>query len=368
MVGRQCELCHTARPQLVRPKTGQRVCKTCFFTAFESEVHLTITRHALFRRGNRVGIGASGGKDSTVLAHLMKLLNDRHDYGLDLVLISVDEGIRGYRDDSLETVKRNELQYGIPLTIVSYEELYGGWSMDRIVQEVGTKQNCTFCGVLRRQALDRAAAALGCTHIVTGHNADDIAETVLMNLLRGDVARLGRCTSIVTKDASQSHTPSCGNVGDDNDDDLPPTTISRSKPFKYAYEKEIVLYAHYKDLDYFSTECTYSPEAFRGTARTLVKDLERLRPRSVLDVIRSGERMEVRPDVRSTLPTMTRCTRCGYLSSNDVCKACLLLQSLEDGTAGMRLGDSVRLRRNKVKTTTTTAASTAATNHTPVAV
>lgn len=40
--------------------------------------------------------------DSTVLAHLMTLLNTRHDYGLDLFLLSVDEGITGYRDDSLE--------------------------------------------------------------------------------------------------------------------------------------------------------------------------------------------------------------------------------------------------------------------------
>ena len=40
--------------------------------------------------------------DSTVLAHTMKVLNDRHDYGLKLILLSVDEGITGYRDDSLE--------------------------------------------------------------------------------------------------------------------------------------------------------------------------------------------------------------------------------------------------------------------------
>lgn len=118
--------------------------------------------------------------DSTVLAYVLKTLNERYNYGIELFLLSVDEGITGYRDDSLETVKRNQQQYGLPLKIVSYTELYG-WSMDEIVKEVGLKNNCTFCGVFRRQALDRGAVMLGADHIVTGHNADDIAETVLMN-------------------------------------------------------------------------------------------------------------------------------------------------------------------------------------------
>ena len=48
--------------------------------------------------------------DSTVLAYVLSTLNQRHNYGLDLFLLSVDEGITGYRDDSLETVKRNEIQ------------------------------------------------------------------------------------------------------------------------------------------------------------------------------------------------------------------------------------------------------------------
>jgi cytoplasmic tRNA 2-thiolation protein 1 len=52
-----------------------------------------------------------------------------------------------------------------------------------------------------------------------------------------------------------------------------------------------VLYAHHKKLDYFSTECIYSPEAFRGSARTLIKDLEKIRPSSILDIVRSGEDM-----------------------------------------------------------------------------
>ena len=40
--------------------------------------------------------------DSTVLAYVMKTLNERYQYGLNLYLLSIDEGITGYRDDSLE--------------------------------------------------------------------------------------------------------------------------------------------------------------------------------------------------------------------------------------------------------------------------
>jgi len=40
--------------------------------------------------------------DSTVLAYVLKLLNERYKYGVELQLLSIDEGITGYRDDSLE--------------------------------------------------------------------------------------------------------------------------------------------------------------------------------------------------------------------------------------------------------------------------
>ncbi|KAI9838316.1 MAG: nucleotidyltransferase [Sarea resinae] len=265
-----CAVCQTSRALIIRPKNQKKLCKPCFLAVFESEIHHTINANSLFLPGERVAIGASGGKDSTVLASVLKTLNERHGYGLDLVLLSIDEGIKGYRDDSLETVKRNAVQYGMPLEIVGYDELYG-WTMDQVVQQVGKKGNCTYCGVFRRQALDRGAAKLGIKHVVTGHNADDIAETVMMNLLRGDLPRLARATSIVTASAASD--------------------TKRSKPLKYAYEKEIVLYAHHKKLDYFSTECIYSPEAFRGSARTLIKNLEKVRPSAILDIVRSGEDM-----------------------------------------------------------------------------
>jgi cytoplasmic tRNA 2-thiolation protein 1 len=274
----------------------------------------------LFKPGQRVAIGASGGKDSTVLAYTMKLLNERHAYGLDLFLLSVDEGITGYRDDSLKTVKSNQKTYGIPLHIVSYEQLYNGWTMDKIVSMIGKKNNCTFCGVFRRQALDRGAAFLKADCIVTGHNADDLAETIMMNVLRGDIHRLARCTAISTS-MSEAEV------------DVETFAVPRSKPFKYTYEKEIVMYAYLKKLEYFSTECIYAPNAYRGYARAFLKDLEAVRPRAILDIIRSGEAWTMNSAAQERSTVAAVCSACGYICSGEVgreqqCKACILLRGL----------------------------------------
>ncbi|XP_055331590.1 cytoplasmic tRNA 2-thiolation protein 1-like [Paramacrobiotus metropolitanus] len=312
-----CKRC-SQRAILKRPKTGDILCKECFFQVFELEIHRTVVQAGLFQPGMKVAVAASGGKDSTVLAHVMKVLSERYNYGIDLFLLSVDEGITGYRDDSLETVKRNQQQYDLPLRIVSYKDLYG-WSMDEIVKQIGLKNNCTFCGVFRRQALDRGALLMNVDMILTGHNADDIAETVLMNLLRGDVARLSRCTSIIT-----------GAEG----------ALPRAKPLKYAYEKEIVMYAYFKKLDYFSTECVYSPQAYRGYARTFIKNLESIRPRCIIDIIHSGENFAIKSSVK--MATQGICQSCGYISSQNVCKACVLLDGLNKGRAQVAVSGKQR--------------------------
>ena len=49
------------------------------------------------------------------------------------------------------------------------------------------------------------------------------------------------------------------------------------------------MYAFFKKLDYFSTECIYSPNAYRGFARSYIKDLEKIRPSSIIDIIHSGK-------------------------------------------------------------------------------
>ena len=97
--------------------------------------------------------------------------------------------------------------------------------MDEIVTKIGRKNNCTFCGVFRRQALDRAALNVGALKLATGHNADDGAETVLMNILRGDLGRLQR-GGINKFNFNNSNT-------NDNDEE----SLPRVKPLKYSFEK-----------------------------------------------------------------------------------------------------------------------------------
>ena len=62
MAPKLCALCIKSRAILKRPKTGQQICKECFFYVFETEVHNTIIQAQLFKPGDRVAIGASGGK------------------------------------------------------------------------------------------------------------------------------------------------------------------------------------------------------------------------------------------------------------------------------------------------------------------
>lgn len=90
-----CEYCNLNKAKILRPKNRKKVCLPCFYEVFENEIHLTIIENKIFKKGEKIAMGASGGKDSTVLIHVMKTLNDKYDYGLNLFLLSIDEGITG---------------------------------------------------------------------------------------------------------------------------------------------------------------------------------------------------------------------------------------------------------------------------------
>ncbi|KAH0485024.1 MAG: hypothetical protein KVP17_002419 [Porospora cf. gigantea B] len=109
----ECDECG-GKAAIIRPAAKTRLCVKCFSTTLEDEVYSTCVKHQLFDEGDKVAIGVSGGKDSSVLAEILFRINARYEMGLDLKLLAIDEGITGYRDDSLEVVKQNQKMYSLP--------------------------------------------------------------------------------------------------------------------------------------------------------------------------------------------------------------------------------------------------------------
>ena len=73
-----CYVCKTSKAFIKRPKNLEPICQECFFICFESEVHQTIVDNQLFKSGDKIAIGVSGGKDPTVVAHVLNKLNKKH--------------------------------------------------------------------------------------------------------------------------------------------------------------------------------------------------------------------------------------------------------------------------------------------------
>lgn len=86
------------------------------------------------------------------------------------------------------------------------------------------------------------------------------------------------------------------------------------------------MYAYFRRLHYFSTECIFAPNAYRGHVRAFLKDLEKIRATTIIDIIHSGESLCVKEGVK--LPDRGTCTRCGFVSSQALCKVSNSLKAI----------------------------------------
>lgn len=313
-----CENCHTNSAQVIRPESGRKLCKRCFSECFEDEVLDTIRRFDLISPGDVVAIGVSGGKDSTVLMHVLHSLNARYSLGFRIELVCIDEGIAGYRDNALATVRANAAAYGLPLTVLSFADMFG-WSLDAIFAATRTRETCTYCGIFRRRALDIGAQRVGATKVAVGHNADDVAETVLLNVLRGDTARYARSVDIRTDGIDAKERAR-----------VPP----RIKPFAFQNQREIVYYAHFNGLLYYAVECTYAVQAFRRFPREYLVAKQQRDPGVMRRIIEGAIMYQQRiPPQEREHAEIGFCERCGAACNHGVCMACHLLERLAKGHA-----------------------------------
>jgi uncharacterized protein (TIGR00269 family) len=304
-----CSVCKNKEPFFYRQYSGERLCKKCFALSIEAKVRATITRYHMLSYNDNLAVAVSGGKDSLSLLYILAKLKRFRSKG-NLTAVTVDEGIKGYRDEALDIAASCSKKLEIPHHIVSFKELYG-FTLDEMIQRAreGGKTEltaCAYCGVLRRKAINAGARQVKASKIATAHTLDDEVQTVLMNILRGDIARLAKERPIT----SEVH----------------PLFVQKIKPCCEIPEKESALYAYVKRIQFQDTPCPYASEALRNDIRGMLNIMEEKHAGTKFTVFKALERLK--PAIEETVKkgNFKTCCECGEPSALDLCKTCEFLR------------------------------------------
>jgi len=132
-------------------------------------------QHQMLEPGDKVMVAMSGGKDSYVMLHLLRKIQQRVPFDFDLIAVNLDQGHPGFPGHLLEDwLREQEYDYRM-LAQDTYSVV-----LDKVPEG---KTYCSLCSRLRRGILYKAAVDIGCTKIALGHHRDDIVETLMLNLL-----------------------------------------------------------------------------------------------------------------------------------------------------------------------------------------
>ncbi|MBI5229618.1 TIGR00269 family protein [Candidatus Micrarchaeota archaeon] len=311
-----CSRCSRRKAVMEQRYSALSLCKNCFLELFEKRVKKANRDFGLLRRGDRIAVAVSGGKDSAAMLYSLNGLSKKIGE-IELMPVLVDEGIVGYRNLAME--KAGELceLLDLSLEVRSFKKEWG-LSLDEMIKKRNEKElkegACTYCGVFRKWVLNKAARELEANKVAIGHNADDFAQTFLMNLMRNEPERLKRF----------------GPLSGIEEQEL---FVRRIKPLIYCLEKECALYAELKGIPYYVGECPYSGEAFRGIVKNFLNEAENKYPGVKYNILSSflSIKKELSAGNKSESSEKRKpliCEKCGHHSSSKICKACEFLEDL----------------------------------------
>jgi len=303
-----CALCERKDAVFMRPYSGERLCRRCFLRSIEDKVRTTISRYEMLKPKDKTMVAVSGGKDSVTLLHILAKI-ERAFPEVELSVITVDEGIKGYRNEALRVATKNCQELGIKQVVVSFKKMYG-YKLDEIVDMAKGKElaPCSYCGVLRRRALNIAAREAGADKLATAHSLDDEVQTMILNILHGDAPRIARVKPTLEV--------------------VHPGLVPRVKPLCQVPEREVALYAYLKEIEFQNIPCPYAGTALRSDVRIMLNRIEEKHPGTKFTIFRSIERIRPVLENLAQETEIRECKLCGEPTAEEICKPCEMLQEL----------------------------------------
>ena len=285
--------------------SGAHLCGDHFLAFVEKRVKEELRRQVGLRPGTRIAVGLSGGKDSSTAATILHdLVAPRRDVAL--VAITVDEGIASYRPGGIESARRLCASLGIEHRVIAYRETVGV-EMDEVVRRDPAAIPCSYCGPFRRHALNRAAREVGADWLAMGLNLDDTAQSILMDVARADVDRLARLGPHEV---------------------VQPGLVPRLYPLRAIPEKEVYLYAMLRGIPFHEATCPYAERAQRGRFGAVLAQLEEASPGTRHAIVSTHDQLRPLLQAKFVAGTPKPCARCGEPTSDTLCKACELTETV----------------------------------------
>ena len=288
-----------------RKYSGQKLCSKCFSNSIVRKTAKTISKYNMIQHNELVAVAVSGGKDSLALLKIIHEMATTHNFRIKV--ITIDEGIPGYRNEALEIVKKFCGELNVEYKIYSYKDLFELTLDDALELRKNEKtSSCSICGTLRRRAIDFAAKDIGADVIATGHNLDDTLQTFVINMLSGDTNKIGWM-----------------------DPDTSTNTLRKIKPFSEIYESEIVFYAFTNNIPFQSEPCPHMNEGIRTEIREFLNSLESQHSGIKNNLYRSISKVS-QIMKNSNYKQKTTCKKCGNECTGNVCSVCNMILKLKE--------------------------------------
>lgn len=223
-----------------------------------------VKKYQMIQAGDKIAVCISGGKDSMILAVLMRMLQRYSEVPFELEYIVMDPG---YNAENRQKIEENAKILNIPVNL---------FNSDIFNVVVKIEQNpCYLCARMRRGYLYSRAKELGCNKIALGHHMSDVIETTVMGMFYGS-----QIQAMLPRLKSTNY-----------------EGMELIRPMYCIKEDSIIAWSKYNNLDFIRCACRFTENyksndnkeglSKRQEIKDLIKQMKKVNPNIEINIFRS---------------------------------------------------------------------------------